>query len=392
MITYNTRLVGSQEDLENLRKLLEYQRLAFNEASKIQYNEPKKSVVILHSKFYDKLRKNQPQIPAQVLIRGEQECLSVYRSVKSNKHKISAPIEKKKLSMRLDKRLYSQDKTDKFAIRITTADKRKTFKFVLYPKLRKMLEITPYCDPLIFERDGRLHISFTFDLKTETKKPKSCLGVDLGMRITAACSDGRLINDKCFNARKRRLRFKKRKLQAKGTKSARRKLRKLRNKERNSNRNQSHLIANEILKTNADAIALENLKGIKAKKHHFQNKNAISQVPFYDLRRILTYKAENMGKTVILVNPAYTSQTDCLTGNRDGERRGRRYYAKSGLVYDADINAARNISNRSKLPVSYGNLLDGQGTVNCPNVCKSSLEKSGKALQAAIPLGVTVVD
>lgn len=51
----------------------------------------------------------------------------------------------------------------------------------------------------------------------------------------------------------------------------------------------------------------------------------------------------------------------------EGVRRGCRFYAKSGIVYDADLNAARNIGNRSKLPVSYGNILDGQASVNTPS-------------------------
>jgi len=145
----------------------------------------------------------------------------------------------------------------------------------------------------------------------------------------------------------------------------------LKRKERNKNKNQTHLIANEILKTNCDTIVLENLKGIKAKKHKYQNKRSIAQVPLFELRRILTYKAENIGKNVVLVSPAYTSQIDSISGIKEGVRRGCRFYAKSGLVYDADLNAARNIGNRSKLPVSYGNILDGQASVNTPNECKS---------------------
>jgi transposase len=78
-----------------------------------------------------------------------------------------------------------------------------------------------------------------------------------------------------------------------------------------------------------------------------------------------------MGKSVILVSPAYTSQIDSFSGIKEGIRRGCRFYAKSGIVYDADINAARNIAHRSKLPVSYGNILDGQAKVNSPIVCKT---------------------
>ena len=382
MISYNTELLGTIEDLNSLKELLNQQLFAFNECSKIKFNLDNKtnSIVILHAAFYEKFRQQYSNTPSQVVIRAEQEVLSAYRSIKSNKHSIGKPITKKSLSIQLDKRLYS--KKDLFSIGITTSNKRKQFTFKLYPKLQSLLEKFPHCDPKLYVNDNRIFISFIFENKVETKKQKLCLGVDLGIRVYAACSDGRLIQDKKFNARKRKLRFLKSSLQSKShtSKSAKRKLKKLRHKEKNINKNQTHLIANSILQTNADTIALENLKGIKAKKNKFQNKNRISQVPFYELRRILTYKATNSGKTVLLVNPYMTSQTDSITGKVDGERKGRRFYAKSGLVYDADLNAARNIGNRSKLPVSLGNLLDGQAKVNSPIV-------GFGILQASIPLG-----
>jgi IS605 OrfB family transposase len=140
------------------------------------------------------------------------------------------------------------------------------------------------------------------------------------------------------------------------------------------------------LKTNADTIVLENLKGIKKKKNKYQNKRSIGQVPLFELRRVITYKAENAGKTVTLVSPFNTSKTDSVTGKVEGERRGCRFYSKNGLIYDADINAAINIAKLSKLPVSQtSNLTYGQALVNVPIVCKSSANR--EVLQAPIPLG-----
>ena len=371
MLAYTTKLEAScQGDLDDLRKLLEHERDVFNIASKEQFAESVRSIMILHSKVYSKVRKTRPEIHSQVVIRGEQSCLAAYRTIKSNKHKITRPIEKKRLSIRLDKRLYVP--SGKGHIRITTAGGRKEFKFVLYPKLEELLEKLPYKDPQVFERDGSLYIALTFDVGIEPiKSPKTALGVDLGCRVTAATSDGRLIIDKKFAKEKRKLRFLKRQLQSvksHGSKSARRHLKKLRRKEARKNRNQTHHVANAILRTDADVIVLENLKSIKVKKHKGQNKNRISQVPLYELRRIITYKAGHMGKRVALVCPSFTSQVDCLTGKREGERRGRRFYAKSGLIYDADINAAINIAKLSKLPHSQSDLLAGQGQVTDPIV------------------------
>ena len=99
-------------------------------------------------------------------------------------------------------------------------------------------------------------------------------------------------------------------------------------------------------------------------------------MPFFELRRVLTYKAINIGKHVCLVSPAYTSQIDNVSGIKEGDRKGCRFYAKSGLIYDADINAAINIARRSKHPISIGNFLDGLGVVNRPIAFKTCLEKS----------------
>jgi len=380
MITYNVKLDG---DTSDLKRLLEFHRIAFNHASKEQFPEQKNSLVVLHSKVYKNVRKQYPEIPSQVVIKAEQECLSAYRSAKSNKHKKKL-IEKKNLSMRLDKRLYSIP--DIFSIRITTLGKRQTYKFVVYPRLKELLDKYQYQDPLIYEDNGKIYISLPFENKQSQVKQRIALGVDVGMRRSAAMSDGRILIDRKFEGQKRQLRHLKDTLKSVGTKSARKKLLKLRHKEHNKNQNQTHLIANEVLKTDADTICLENLKSIKVKQHKHQNKRAISQVPLYELRRVITYKATNAGKTVTLVCPSWTSQRDSITGKIDGERRGCRYYSKTGLILDADINAAINIGKMSKLPVSQTtNLTYGQASVNTPNVCKS--REQSCVLQAPIPLG-----
>lgn len=376
MINYNAEIKSSEENMKLIMSLLVEYKTVVNKASKAQFEFGLDSIKTLHKKFYYPTRSEHENVPSQMIIKAEQESLASYKSIKSNKHKITKPFEKKNLSLRLDKRLYSKTE-DKTKIKITTTEGRKEFDIVLYPKIQSLIDKYEYVDPLIFVRDGKLMISLTFNtIPSKMIKPSLCLGVDLGIRRVAACSDGRIIIDKKFNKEKRKLRYLKSQLQSSGTKSAKKHLLKLRRKERNKNKNQVHLIVNEILRTDANIIALENLKGIKAKKHKNQNKNAISQVPLFETRRVLTYKAKNMGKHVCLVSPAHTSQIDSISGIKEGERRGIRFYAKSGLVYDADINAAVNIARRSKHPISQGNLLDGQGIVKIPNACKPFLLKA----------------
>ncbi|MFA5043110.1 MAG: transposase [Kiritimatiellia bacterium] len=374
MLTYNTRVIfQSQEEKERILKTLEMQRFAFNEASKAHFGAAKNSIVDLHAKFYRKFRAENPNSLADITIQAEQECLSAYRSIKSNKHEIDKPIEKKKLSCRLNKNLYTPNWFER-KIKLTASGGRRIWvEFAVYPKLQKMIDNYDIADPLIFERNGDIWLSLSFRVEEKPVRGDKIIGVDLGMRIIAATSEGKLIQDKKFNHDKRKLRHLKRELRSKGTKSAKRHLKKLRRKERNKNKNQSHLVANEILKTDADVIVLEDLTNIKQKKNKYENKNAISQVPFYQLRTILEYKAAYMGKRVQVIDPKFTSQIDFRTGKKSGERKGRRYYGKDGVVLDAELNAANNIALklRNKHPnsiIATCNALDGQALVTKPNV------------------------
>lgn len=381
-LTYNTRLVFQNDsDKHKIISMLEKQRFAWNECSKVKFNIPTNSITLLHSQFYTKFRKSQPEIPSQVVISSEQSVLSAYRSIKSNKHKIETPPEKKKLSIRLDKRTYSY-KAGVFSI--ISLEKRVKCQPYIYPKLQELISKYRFCDPLLFEKNGEIWICLTFDIQEILSQKKLALGIDLGCRVNAATSEGNLYIDKKFNGEKRNLRFNKRKLQSKSkdSKSARRHLRKLKRKEANKNKNFSHHLANRLIKdTKADTLVLENLKSLKVKKNKFQNKNRISQVPIYQLKQILTYKALLNEKTVIEVCPSYTSQIDSQTDKKDGVRKGRRYYSKSGKIYDSDVNGAINIGLRSKLPVSQTTRLTyGQAIINSPIV------GVGRS-QAAIPYG-----
>lgn len=307
---------------------------------------------------------------------------STYRTIKSNKHKITSPPIKNNLSMRLDKRTYSH-KNGIFSI--ISLNKRVKYQPKLFPKLQELMSKYRFCDPLLFVRNSEIYMSITFDIPTNLPQNKLAVGVDLGCINFAATSEGNLYQDKVFASNKRKLRWNKRKHQSKGTKSSRRKLKKLRHKEHNINKNFNHHLANKIIKdTNADTIVLENLKSLKVKKHKYQNKNRISQVPMFELRRILTYKALLKNKQMITVNPPYTSQIDHRTGKLDGQRIGGRYIGKDNQVLHADINAACNIGLRSKLPCSIRNYYVWQVNVNSPIVCKPSASR--EALQAATAL------
>jgi len=371
ILTYNIRLeFQKQEDKNSLIDLLLEHQKVWNYMSGYAFKSKKIDKKLLHDKNYHQCRKLFPNCPSQVIIRAKDSVYATYKTIQANKHKLEEQAKQENISIRLDKRIYTFFPNNK--IKLTTTGKRILCSYTPYSKFQKLFSKHSICDPLLFVRDNDVWLSVSFNVDAPTLIENSCIGVDLGIKRLATTSDGLAISDKKFLKEKRKLRYLKRQLQSKikitFSRSAQRKLKALKRKEQNKNKNQSHLIANQILKTKSNVIVMEDLSGIK--QHHrgkkFNNKQA--QVPYFELRRILTYKAPLHGKIVVTVNPAYTSKND-YRGIEKGKRQGCRYYTSDGKVFDADWNASINIANRYatrkrvkgiELPVSFGLPIDGK--------------------------------
>ena len=203
MITYNIELkVNSQEDYCKIVSVLEGNLYVWNKLSEVLFQIIKrKNRKILHDRTYFKIREERPEIPAQVIIRAENDVIATYRSIHSNKHNISKPALKTNLSMRLDKRLYRMTKESIF---VTTSEKRVELKLQYYSKVKELFELYEIGDPLIFIKNNRIFLSVPFERNTfVSEKPDDlCVGIDLGMKNIAATSEGIIYQEKEFLARK----------------------------------------------------------------------------------------------------------------------------------------------------------------------------------------------
>ena len=368
-VTYNAELrFKDKADQEYWSSLLDTARFAYNECANIlDSNKIHLDLKSVHNAVYYILREDFPTIPSQGIIKIYKECISAFRSINSNGHIEHKIPEKKNCSMRLDKRLYSKFNVDGISLCSEKSNRRAVAEIVKFPRLIELFKKYPTQDPLIFKRDGKFYLSIPFDAPEIPVQNENCIGVDLGERRFAITSDGVMFNDKEYNARRRRLRYLKRCLQTKGTKSARKHKRKLSVKEQNQSTDMCRKMANAIIgSTVSSIIVIEDLSGIKQKtakyKEGFKKKNhnrRMAQVPFYKFKQILSYKALLNGKRVETVSPFMTSQTDCITGKKDGTRKNRRFYCKNGNVLDADWNGAINIAQKSKHPFSFKIPLDG---------------------------------
>ena len=119
----------------------------------------------------------------------------------------------------------------------------------------------------LVHRDGRWFLMATCDVPEAGQyEPDGFLGIDLGIANIATTSDGQIMAGRTVNRYRRRQLSLRRKLQAKGTKSAKRLLKKRARKEARFARDTNHCIAKKIV-TEAErtsrGIALEDLTGIR---------------------------------------------------------------------------------------------------------------------------------
>ena len=360
LITYNIPLQGDKKFTDFWFGLLTETNNAYNYLSNaITSDKTPCGLVAVHNKYYSTLRSMFPSLPSQIVIRIQKSVIAALKSAKSNKHKGNKP-NKTHLSLNLDKRMYSNFTAEGISLISDVPQKRKRFSFHLYDKVRELFATSVAKDPTIFVRDKQLYLSVPFDVQGKMPMNDTCVGVDLGMRQLFVTSEGKSFVDKQYLSERRKVRYLKRCLQSKGTTSSKRHLKKLRKRERNISKAMTYKAVNALLNsTSASIIVLEDLrkikrrtsktkKGFKRTKHN----NAMGQVPFYQFKEILTYKATLVGKQVVSVSPMYTSQTDCRTNKRDGVRKGRIYICSDNVILDADWNAAVNIAQKSKHPLS----------------------------------------
>ncbi|RLG44569.1 MAG: hypothetical protein DRN81_04200, partial [Thermoproteota archaeon] len=115
---------------------------------------------------------------------------------------------------------------------------------------------------IITDKKGRMffHITFAKEVNTPSSCGNKFLGVDLGINNLAVCSDGQV-----FKGHKTRIiqhQFLRKRLQRKGTKSAKRKLKAISGRQKRYMRWVNHNVSKQIV-ASADVIALEDLKGIR---------------------------------------------------------------------------------------------------------------------------------
>jgi IS605 OrfB family transposase len=144
-----------------------------------------------------------------------------------------------------------------------------------------------------------------------------------------------------------------RKLQTKGTQSAKRRLKHRRRKERRHAANHNHIISKQIVTTaerTGHGIALEDLSGIRDRvRLRKDQRTTLHAWSFHQLAAFVEYKARRAGVPLVYVDPAYTSQQCSQCGHIDRKNRVDQatFACRScGALMHADDNASHNIARK----------------------------------------------
>jgi putative transposase len=186
------------------------------------------------------------------------------------------------------------------------------------------------------------------------------LGVDRGIINIAADSEGEIYQGDLIETRRMWHQRRRTELQEVGTKSAKRRLRKLAGKQARYQKHVNHCISKRLVQKaehTKQGIALENLKGITLRTRvRHEDKAKRGNWSFNQLEAFIQYKAKRAGVPVKLVDPKYTSQRCATCGHR--EKANRKSQAEflcleCGHTARADLNAAVNISVKAACNPAY---------------------------------------
>lgn len=223
---------------------------------------------------------------------------------------------------------------------------------------------SPIKNVTISRKSNQWFIGFKQEFEpVHTVKTEGIVGVDLGIKTLATCSNGVTFPSiKTFKKYKRKLKILQRMMskkfvkgqnvQSNNYKKAQLKVSKLHLKISNIRNDYSHKITSHLTKNHSEIVIEDlNIKGM-SKNHKLAS--AILDGGFYEFRRQLSYKSEWYGSKLTVVNRFYPSSKTCSNCNeikKDLKLSDRIFKCTHcGHKIDRDLNASMNLK---KMAVGY---------------------------------------
>ena len=206
-------------------------------------------------------------------------------------------------------------------------------------------------------RGGKFYLYCTVEMPENAPiEPKQFLGVDLGIVNIATDSDGNTHSGDDVERTRRRHHENRKRFQKKGTRGAKKRLKKLAGREARFRKHENHRISKELVTLAKDTdrgIALEDLKGIRDRTTvRAKDRPRHTGWSFSQLRLFVEYKAKLAGVPVVVVDPRNTSRTCNVCGHCEkANRKSQSEFCckQCGHSTNADQNASLNVRDRAEV-------------------------------------------
>ncbi len=331
---------------------------SFNEVARVGWGAGIANGVELHKATYYPERA-RTGLPAQLVCAARVKATEALKSAKALRTKeLKKPADKQHLPalpqsawcpIRYDVHSYRVDLAAGHGT-LLTLHGRRPIHFTLTAYTRQYSDWTVTSADLVRDRRGRwgLHVVVTHPL-SKTAPTDEIVGVDLGIVHPATDSNGTHYGSDHWTVVEDRTHQLRRRLQAKGTKSAKRHLKKMSGRQRRFRRDCDHILSKRLVASVRPGATLvfEDLTDIRGRaKARKEQKRRLHAWSFAQLQFFVTYKAEAWGVRIGLVDPRYTSQKCSACGHRDRANRVDQAHFRCVSCHfscNADHNASLNI-------------------------------------------------
>lgn len=351
-MTVAVKLQTTQEQARALSQTLERANEAANYLSDYAWQEQTFGQWALHKATYYDLR-SRFSLPAQIAVRVIAKVADAYKLDKKTKR-----IFKPHGSIAFDERILHWY-VAKQQVSITTLGGRQHIPFVCDNRALDMLQSQQGESDLVY-RNGDFFLFATVNREEPPPdETKGWLGVDLGIVNLLTDSDGVVYSGDAVERNRRIHAHRRRNLQHNGSRSAKRKLRKIAGKQARFQKVTNHIISKCVVakaKAQGFGIAVEDLGGLRERVTVRAKQRARhTNWAFYQLRQYITYKAILAGIPVRAVDARNTSRMCSECGYTDkANRQSQSLFLCKSCKFSclADYNAALNIRVRARAVVN----------------------------------------
>ena len=354
--TLRLKLHTAPDQHAALRETLRQSTACFNAVCRHGWEHGERNGVRLHHATYQRLRLRYDALPSQLVVSARMQATEALKSVEERRkqgHVASCP-QSPLCPVRYDARSYGVNLQDGCAS-LATVCGRVSVSFRLPEYCLRYADWKP-CSADLCLRNGVFFLHVVVERAAPELSCEGVLGIDLGIAEIAVDSDGNAYSGATVTAVRKRVKRIRGLLQKRGTKSAKRHLKKIARKQSRFVRDTNHVVSKQLVRTAAllrKAIALEDLSGIRERASVSRELRwLLGNWAFYQLRAFVQYKAESVGLPVVTVDPAHTSRTCSGCGYCDkANRKSQSQFQclQCGLTLNADFNAAKNVKTRAEL-------------------------------------------